>query len=194
MAFRFPFFGRRGDGGQSAQREPIDLRQRSALRARFDSSNSALDPKHWAAADSLSADAALSPGVRKALRERSRYEVANNSYARGIVLTLANDIVGTGPRLQMLTDDDTFNREIESMWREWCASVDFSQKLRLVHQSRVEAGECFIALTTNPRVMHPIQMDLDIIESDRITADVGSGEDDDNEVDGVWFDNFGNPA
>ena len=30
------------------------------------------------------------------LRNRARYEVANNSYARGIVLTLANDVVGTG--------------------------------------------------------------------------------------------------
>lgn len=33
------------------------------------------------------------------------YEIANNSYARGISLTLANDIVGTGPRLQMRAVD-----------------------------------------------------------------------------------------
>ena len=50
---------------------------------------------------SLSADAAANSDVRKKLRERSRYEVANNSYAKGIVLTLANDCVGTG---QSLTD------------------------------------------------------------------------------------------
>jgi len=37
-------------------------------------------------------------------RNPARYEVANNAYARGIVLTLANDVVGTGPRLQMPTD------------------------------------------------------------------------------------------
>ena len=53
-------------------------------------------------ADGLSADAANSPEVRRTLRNRARYEVANNSYARGIVLTLANDLIGTGPRLQML--------------------------------------------------------------------------------------------
>jgi hypothetical protein len=35
---------------------------------------------------------------RRALRMlRARYEVANDSYARGIVLTLANDVIGTGP-------------------------------------------------------------------------------------------------
>ena len=28
----------------------------------------------------------------------ARYEVANNSIARGIILMLANDMIGTGPR------------------------------------------------------------------------------------------------
>lgn len=49
----------------------------------------------------------------KTLRERFRHKVANNSYAKGIVLTLANDTIGTGPRLQMLSDDDEWNRDIE---------------------------------------------------------------------------------
>ncbi|MFW6119172.1 MAG: hypothetical protein ACOC7S_02450 [Planctomycetota bacterium] len=51
-------------------------------------------------ADALSADAAANADVRRTLCNRSRREVANNSYARGIVLTLANDTVGTGPRGQ----------------------------------------------------------------------------------------------
>ena len=45
--------------------------------------------RHWAAADHLSANSANSAAVRRTLRARARYEVANNSYARGIVLTLA---------------------------------------------------------------------------------------------------------
>ena len=55
-------------------------------------------------------DAAASPAVRRTLRNRARYEVANNSYARGIVLTLANDSIGTGPRLQLLTGNDRAKR------------------------------------------------------------------------------------
>jgi len=52
--------------------------------------------------------------VRRVLRNRARppnYEVANNSYAKGMggVLTLANDTIGTGPRLQMLTEDADAN-------------------------------------------------------------------------------------
>ena len=85
------------------------------LRARFDAAQTTADnQRHWSNADSLSADSAANADVRKTLRNRARYEVANNSYARGIVTTLANDVVGTGPRLQMLTDDDYGNGIIES--------------------------------------------------------------------------------
>jgi len=43
---------------------------------------------------------------------RARYEVANNAYARGIVLTLANDVIGTGPRLQMLSEKAGFSHVV----------------------------------------------------------------------------------
>ena len=76
------------------------------LRARFDAAQTtAENARHWAMADALSAAAAGTADVRRRLRERARYEVANNSYAKGIVLTLANDCVGTGPRLQLLSDE-----------------------------------------------------------------------------------------
>ena len=72
------------------------------VRGRYDAAvTTDENRRHWANADLLSANAANNPQVRRTLRSRSRYEVANNSYARGIVLTLANDCVGTGPRLQM---------------------------------------------------------------------------------------------
>ncbi len=77
-----------------------------SIRARYDAAATTdANRKHWANADGLSADAAASPEVRRILRNRARYEAANNSYAAGIVATLANDVVGTGPRLQVLTDD-----------------------------------------------------------------------------------------
>ncbi len=76
------------------------------LRGRYDAATTDHDNRrHWANADGLSANAANTPEVRRVLRNRSRYEVANNSYAKGICLTLANDVIGTGPRLQMLTSD-----------------------------------------------------------------------------------------
>ena len=78
----------------------------AVVRARYDAAQTtAENARHWAMADALSADGAASADVRRKLRQRARYEVANNSYAKGIVLTIANDCIGTGPRLQLLTDD-----------------------------------------------------------------------------------------
>jgi len=89
----------------------------------------------------LSANAANSPDVRCTLRNRARYEVANNSYARGIVLTLANDVVGTGPRLQMLTPDAEANRVVEREFARWSAAVGLPDKLRTMRMARASDGE-----------------------------------------------------
>ncbi|NLW87389.1 MAG: phage portal protein, partial [Planctomycetes bacterium] len=99
------------------------------IRAKFDTAvTNADNMRHWANADGLSADAAASPDVRQTLRNRSRYEVANNSYARGIVLTLANDCVGTGPRLQLLTEDAEANDLIETAFAAWAAEIRLPAK------------------------------------------------------------------
>ena len=107
------------------------VRPARVVRGRYDAAQTTSDnERHWANADFLAADAANSPEVRRALRCRARYEVANNSYAKGIVLTLANDVVGTGPRLQMLARDPAVNQTVEgpsrggprtSTWRASCA-------------------------------------------------------------------------
>ena len=62
------------------------------VKARFDAAQTTTDNhRHWAAADHLSADMEASPEVRRTLRMRSRYEISNNSYAKGLVQMLAND-------------------------------------------------------------------------------------------------------
>jgi capsid protein len=100
------------------------------VRAKFDAAQTTPDNRrHWANADALAADAAASPEVRRTLRNRARYEVANNSYARGIVLTLANDVIGTGPRLQMLLgdgEDAANNGTIEREFMAWAKAVDLA--------------------------------------------------------------------
>jgi hypothetical protein len=107
-------------------------RKPRSIKARFDAAQITNDNiKHWAAADGFSADMAASAEVRRALRQRARYEVANNSYARGIVLTVANDTIGTGPRLQMLTEDTETNREIERDFSAWATNKVQSQHGRL---------------------------------------------------------------
>jgi len=149
--------------------------------------------RHWAAADGLSARAANSPEVRRVLRNRARYEVANNSYARGIVLTLANDTIGTGPRLQMLTSNAEANRRIEQEFSRWAKAVGLAEKLRTMRMARAQDGEAFAILTSNPRLPTPVKLDLRLIEADQVTTpDLNAL--DSNAVDGIVFDSSGNPV
>lgn len=183
--------------GRSEQRTSLirtTWRKPWFLNARFDAAQTTNDnQKHWAAADGFSADMAASPEVRRALRERARYEVANNSYARGIVLTIANDTIGTGPRLQMLTEDPELNRQIERDFTAWAVAVGLSEKLRTMRMARCQDGESFAMLVSNPKVDHEIKMDIQLIEADRVSGDSSFHEKDD-EVDGIQLDRFGNPT
>jgi capsid protein len=131
------------------------------LRAKFDSAQTTHDNRrHWANADCLSADAAASPAIRRTLRSRSRYEVANNSYARGIVLTLANDVIGTGPRLQMLGEDGKANRQIEAEFAAWAHATDLPARLRTMRAARAHDGEAFALLFSNDRLDSPVNLDF----------------------------------
>ena len=89
----------KGITGKDTQRRTLrTLHAPVRVRGRYDAAATTEENRrHWANADLLSADASANPRVRSILRSRARYEVANNSYARGIVSTLANDCIGTGP-------------------------------------------------------------------------------------------------
>ncbi len=168
-------------------------RQAARLRARYDAAQSSTENKnHWANADDLSARAANSLPVRKALRRRSRYEVANNSYAAGMMLTLSNDIVGSGPRLQMQTDNPDYNSLVEREFAAWQRDVRFGQKLRTMCVSKPRDGEGAARLTTNPNHESPVWLDFELFETDQMTTPTLVPSRD--HIDGIWFDAYGNPA
>jgi lambda family phage portal protein len=145
--------------------------------------------------------------IRRTLRMRARYEVANNSYARGIVLTLANDVVGTGPRLQMLLGDGENggakagaapgpNQIIEREFAAWAKAIDLAGKLRTMRMARAQDGETFAVLFTNPRLPHAVKLDLKLIEADQVTTPgfgMPGAARRGGQVDGIVFDEFGNP-
>lgn len=163
------------------------------LRARYDSAQTTDENRrHWANADALSANAAMNPQVRRTLRNRARYEVANNGHAKGIVNTLANYVVGTGPRLQMLTDDPEANRVIEREFTRWAKAIRLARKLWTMRVSQCESGEVFGVLATNPQVDAPIKLDLRLIEADQVTTP-WRFRDDAFLIDGIQYDEFGNP-
>lgn len=152
--------------------------------------------RHWAAADLLSANAANSVPVRQILRSRARYEVANNSYARGIVNTLANYIVGTGPRLQMLGSKPEENRRVEREFARWAAAVQLAEKLWTMRVAQATDGEAFGTLATNESLPTRVKLDVRLFEADQVSTPtmVFDSYTDPFQVDGIRLDRSGNPV
>lgn len=163
------------------------------LRAAFDAAQTTdLNRRHWQDADDLSADDAANPEIRKALRVRARHEIQNNSIARGITLTLANDVIGTGPRLQLLTKDDKVNRQIEHDFTAWASAINLAEKLRTLRLARIQDGEAFALLWRTKVPDTPVRLDVQLIEADQVASPYGIGFDSKN-VDGVILDDRGRP-
>lgn len=163
------------------------------IRAKYDAAQTNDENRnHWANSDGLSSREANSHGVRDILRRRSRYEVANNCHARGITLTLANDIVGAGVKLQCLLPSEESNDAIEKAWSEWADSVFLAEKLHTFVLSTIVNGESFMLLTNNQQSTSSVQLDIRLVECDRFSSPFGFPVSN-NAVDGIEFDDVGNP-
>lgn len=141
---------------------------RRALEAtRYDAAQTTRDNvNHWLGAmDRLSADESMSPAVRQTLRARSRYEVENNAYAKGVVLTLVGDMIGTGPRLQL----GQGMTEIEDDFAAWAEEIALDQKLRAMRYAKTVDGEAF-ALIVADQKLTTVKFNLVPIDAERVTA------------------------
>lgn len=166
---------------------------RKSIRASYDAAQTHSDNvRHWANTDSLSADAANSASVRQVIRERARYEVQNNCWAKGILLTLANDTIGTGPRLQMQLDDPVLNSAIERAYHAWGRAARLAAKLRTMKIAKTGDGEAFAQFTTNQALKNPVKLDLRLTESDQIASTAVTMLTERDTVDGLRFDVSGN--
>jgi capsid protein len=75
----------------------------------------------------------------------------------------------------------------------WAKSVGLPEKLRTLRMARATDGEAFAVLTSNPRLPTPVQLDLRLVEADRVgTPDLNAAVP--NAVDGIVFDAAGNPV
>jgi lambda family phage portal protein len=149
--------------------------------------------RHWANADDLSARSANSQEVRRTTRKRARYEaLENNCYAKGMVLTLANDTIGTGPRLQLRTPDAEVNSKVETQFAEWCEAVHLAEKLRSMRVAKCVDGETFAHFTTNESLRTPVKLDVVVSECDHFTSPMDRMFDP-RVVDGIEYDAAGNP-
>ena len=169
--------------------------------SRYDAAQTTNDSRlHWANADGLSARAANDPGVRSKLRNRSRYEFANNGYCQGMVLTLADDVIGTGPRLQMLSPDPGANRDVEYKFTAWCEAVGLAGMLHTAKVCKSVDGEPFFLFANNPELTlpddspSPVQLDLLPVECDQFASPAQFSPKSMSWVDGIELDRRGRPA
>lgn len=165
------------------------------VRARYDAAqNTQEHQKLWSMADGLSARAANDPATRKRLRERARYEAGNNSYCKGMSQCVANDLIGTGPRLQLRTKNRELNARVAKAFDRWTATIGLAEKLRTITKAKLIDGEAFAQFTFAKRV-GPVPLDIKPIECDRVSTpyqapSTGSEVD----VDGIILDKFGDPV
>jgi lambda family phage portal protein len=165
------------------------------VRAKFDAAERGDDYRHWQNADAFSADASLSPMARRTMRNRARYERASNSYLAGMSATLANDLVGTGPRLQLQFGDDESSRIVERAFFDWGWQIDLPAKLRTMREALVVDGEAFALMISNPR-LPGVQLDLRLVEAEMVATPTelmaSTITPDGSTVDGMEFDAVGN--
>jgi len=159
---------------------------------------------HFTFADNLDADSLIRKDI-ETLRNRARYEIRNNSYASGIVDTMANDMIGTGPRLQILSDNNDFDSRVENLFGQWCLNADiegrmkFKEILQLAGAwQQAESGEAFILLQSAEPAKHwlrarpEVRLRLLVIEPDRVAVPMLLNVT--NKIrDGIEYDEFGRP-
>lgn len=169
------------------------------IRAKYDAAQTGTQNRnHWSNADDNGPLTANSSEIRGILRRRARYERDNNPVLCGLVKTLAHDLVGSGPRLQISIGQQFYeeSRKVENLFAEWARAVELSEKLRLMAEVRPIDGESFAFFTSNPLLENPVQLDLRLMESEQVetpginrlrTATAAN-------ADGIEFDRYGNPA
>ncbi|MBQ9372142.1 MAG: phage portal protein [Thermoguttaceae bacterium] len=167
--------------------------ERTSLKATHYDATSLDDlNEYWRWTNSKSVDASLDPETRRKLRERARYEVANNSYAMGVALALSDAVVGSGPRLQVLELEKELAKRIEWDFCEWMERIDLASKLRAMRIAKFQDGESFAVLYSNEGRDDSLpKLDVMPIDAERVAGDYGTN---DETIDGIKLDEWGNPV
>lgn len=171
------------------------------MQAKYDAAQTVLtNENHWANADNLGPHGAASISVRRTLRNRSRYEcVENNAFLKGTLLSICNDFVKSGPKLQITDKRISKERqqELELKFAVWTRAIKLRQKLWRMRLAKIVDGESFMRLYLRSKPSTPIKLDFQVLECDRITSQTAIGalssKSAKGEIDGLRFDKYENP-
>lgn len=167
-----------------------------SVRAGYEAANDgAINRAHFANADFLGPNSANSPEVAAAIRSKARHERENDGCLNGVGKQLGVDLIGTGPRLQINSTEPQRSaaRQVEQHWRQWFRASVMLEKLRLIVEPRPFDGEVFGLFITNPTIGHPVKLDVSVIEADQVTTPTYGFANTNASVDGIEYDQYGNP-
>lgn len=144
---------------------------RERIAATFDAAQTnRFNQNHWGDADYLSPNASTTVQVRHTLRSRSRLEAANNSLYAGVLRSIADHTVGTGPKIQWLYPERWINQAVGDLWEEWDEHSQFCSKLWLAKETQSRDGEVFGLTIGNPRLESRVKLDYQLLEADYVTS------------------------
>lgn len=166
------------------------------IRARFDNARHTADTASlFRNVDSLAITAALSPGVRKTVRDRARYVVANCPYAGSMLSTFVTHVVGPWATVSFPRGgiSEKLRDEITDAFDAWAMASKFWKKVKTLLRAKVTDGEAFAMLTTDRTIVNaanPVSLNIMPIECDRVESwtEMVTKE---NEFDGIRFDENG---
>lgn len=168
-------------------------------RAYFDSAaTNRLNENHWTHASELDINT-LIRGDLATVRKRACYEIANNCYGAGIEDTLADYIVGTGPRPQLDSGNPEFDAECEELFLIWADAADFNRTMEFGELLRMQictqqcdSGESLTLFKRDPDVgPYDVGLRLLATETERLDSSMMPTE---QVHDGIEFDSYGRPA
>lgn len=166
------------------------------VRASWDASErGGVLKEHWRKAHTtlLDPNAEATPDVLRIIRSRVRQEYNNNGYCRGIVNTVANYVIGTGPKLRLIPrgkatmSDRRRLYDYANMFNDWAWEIDLARKMRVMCAAKIKDGEGFAALATRGRGL--IRLNVKPFECDLVTHNDPARMTSD--PDGVEVDAFG---
>ena len=174
-----------------------------SLQAFFDTADETTSNEDlFAGAEDGTADQHANSAVRKRIRNIARYETANNGWLKGIGKTFKNDVVGTGPRIQIIDEglSEEDRRDISLKFNRWLRDIKFAKKLRTQINCRRVDGEGIGVLFPIDEDLadsyaNPVKLGYRLVDGDRLRDPNGTFydlfESKPNYVDGVHLNRYG---
>ncbi len=170
-----------------------------AVRARFDNARNTPDTASlFRNVDSLAITTALSPAVRKTVRDRARYVVANCPYAKSMLDTFVTHVVGPWASVSFPRGGvgEGLRNEVAEAFDAWAMATDFWPKVMTLLRAKVTDGEAFALLVTDRGAVtadNRVTLNVRPIECDRVESYTETVTRE-NEFDGIRFDADGHPV